>query len=311
MKIIIIGRTKTLIDSANLLIQNGHEITGIITSKAAPDYQINEIEYKNYAIRLNVPFLHDSKIKLETFKKKFEKTKADIAISLNYSGIISKDVVDFFPHGILNAHGGDLPRYRGNACQAWAIINGEKKIGICIHKMIGGELDSGDIIVRDYIKISHKTKIKDVYDEFEKIIPNLFLNSIKKLEKDPSYYLEKQSQNPKDILRCYPRKPEDGRIDWELSAVQIHRLIRASSEPYEGAYTFFDSKKIIIWEADLVNENYDWIGIPGQFAEFDNEGNLFVLTGEGKLKLLEIEFDSKRDKPKEFFKSLRSRFESN
>ena len=38
-------------------------------------------------------------------------------------------------------------RYRGNACQAWAILNGEK-ISLCIHKMIGGELDSGDIITR-------------------------------------------------------------------------------------------------------------------------------------------------------------------
>ena len=38
-----------------------------------------------------------------------------------------EEVIDFFELGILNAHGGDLPRYRGNACQAWAIINGEER----------------------------------------------------------------------------------------------------------------------------------------------------------------------------------------
>ena len=59
-----------------------------------------------------------------------------------------------------NAHGGDLPRYRGNACQAWAIINGENKIGLCIHKMIGGELDISDIIARDFLKIDLGTKLQ-------------------------------------------------------------------------------------------------------------------------------------------------------
>ncbi|GAB1465742.1 hypothetical protein MASR2M54_12420 [Aliarcobacter cryaerophilus] len=56
-----------------------------------------------------------------------KKTDCEIAVSLNYSSIISQNVIDLFPLGVLNAHGGDLPRYRGNACQAWAIINGEEK----------------------------------------------------------------------------------------------------------------------------------------------------------------------------------------
>ena len=72
---------------------------------------------------------------------------------------IPNKIINYFNYGILNAHGGDLPRYRGNACQAWAILNGENKIGLCIHKMVGGELDSGDIISRDYLDIGENTKI--------------------------------------------------------------------------------------------------------------------------------------------------------
>ena len=72
---------------------------------------------------------------------------------MNYTGIIPQSIIDIFQYGILNAHGGDLPRYRGNARQAWA-HNGEKSIGLCIHKMIGGEIDMcGDIIARDYSKL--------------------------------------------------------------------------------------------------------------------------------------------------------------
>ena len=55
-----------------------------------------------------------------------EYNNLDIGISYNYVDIINQDTIDLFKLGILNAHGGDLPRYRGNACQAWAILNKEK-----------------------------------------------------------------------------------------------------------------------------------------------------------------------------------------
>jgi UDP-4-amino-4-deoxy-L-arabinose formyltransferase/UDP-glucuronic acid dehydrogenase (UDP-4-keto-hexauronic acid decarboxylating) len=310
MKIIIIGRTKALIDSANLLIENGHEIVGIITSRAAPDYQINEIDFKNYAKELNIPFIHHPKIKLEILLNYFEKINPDIAISINYSGIIIKDVVDFFPLGILNVHGGDLPKYRGNACQAWAIINGEDKIGLCVHKMIGDELDSGDIISRTYIKIGKETSIGDIYKKFEKLIPNMLIDSINKLDSDPEFILEKQSTNPEKIIRCYPRNPEDGLINWNNSSVQIHKLIRASGKPYPGAFTFLNSDRVIIYKSRVVEEKKMWYGIPGQFAEFTKDNTLNILTGDGKLELIEIEFKGKKCKPGKIFNSLRSRFKN-
>ena len=75
------------------------------------------------------------------------------------------------------SHGGDLPRYRGNACQAWAILNGEDRIGLCIHRMIGDELDSGDIIARDYFSIDQTTKVTKAWEWLHKKIPELFLEA--------------------------------------------------------------------------------------------------------------------------------------
>ena len=310
MKVIIIGRTKVLLDSAKLLHQKGHEIVGIITSKAAPEYKVNEVDFENYAKELNVPFLHDPKIGIKTLEEKFGNTKTDIAISINYSGIIPSKVINFFPHGILNAHGGDLPRYRGNACQAWAIINGEKEIGLCIHKMIGGELDSGNIISREYLPIYDDTTITDVYKEFDRLIPEMFLECIDILKTNKNFVLKKQSKLPEDFLRCYPRKPEDGRIDWKAPAVHIHRLIRASCEPYEGAYTYLEGEKVIIWKSELVKSKENWLGVPGQFAEFDGHGFLNILTGNGKLKLTDIEISKTRSVPNVFFNSVRNRFKN-
>ena len=98
--------------------------------------------------------------------------------------------------------------YRGNACQAWAIINGENKIGLCIHKMIGGELDNGDIIARDFLKIDLGTKVTDAWNWMTNRTLSLYLEALKALEKDHNFILETQSKDPEKALRCYPRRPD-------------------------------------------------------------------------------------------------------
>ena len=115
-------------------------------------------------------------------------------MSINYTGVIPQTIIDLFDNGILNAHGGDLPRYRGNACQAWALINGEERIGLCIHKMIGGELDSGDIIARDYMNVTYNTKISEVWNWMEDRTPVLIEDAIEAIAKNPNFILEQQSR---------------------------------------------------------------------------------------------------------------------
>ena len=116
--------------------------------------------------------------------------QADIAVSINYTGAVPQAVIDLFPLGILNAHGGDLPRYRGNACQARAIPNGEERIGLCVHRMIGGELDSGDIIARDYLAIDHTTKVTRVWEWMSMRTPELMLEAVQMLDANPDFLLE-------------------------------------------------------------------------------------------------------------------------
>ena len=68
-------------------------------------------------------------------------------------------------------------------------------------------------------------------------IPSMFLSSIQQLIKDPNYILERQSVNIEDSLRCFPRKPEDGKIDWSNTSDEVLRLINASNKPFTGAFT--------------------------------------------------------------------------
>ncbi|MBI88587.1 MAG: formyl transferase [Candidatus Marinimicrobia bacterium] len=304
MRIAIIGRTEILFESAKLLSKSGNDIVCIVTAKEAPEYKIKTSDFEKIANEWHIPFVNTPRI-IETIDL-LKKIKPDIGVSVNYTGIIPQSVIDIFPYGIINAHGGDLPRYRGNACQAWAIINCENKIGLCIHKMNGGEVDSGDILAREYFGININTKIGDVLKWTFERVPVLFNKSVEELKKNPEFYLEKQSTESKDILRCYPRLPEDGRIDWSKSSKDILRLINATNKPYGGAYGYFQEKKIIIWDAQIINDGEVFFAIPGQVILIG--GNFIIVAcGEGKLKILIVEYENQVCESNKIVKSIRKR----
>ena len=129
--------------------------------------------------------------------------------------------------------------------------------------MKGGELDSGDIVQRDFLPIDINTRISQVYDWFEIVIPKLYLQSVAILESGNYDQIIHQSTDPKDALRCYPRSSEDGEIDWTLSAEELLRLINASSEPYDGAFCSWKNEKLIIWRAAIEEDNENYVAIPG------------------------------------------------
>ena len=284
MKIAVIGRSELLYDTATRLEAAGHEIVCILTAKEAPEYRRKASDFKQLSSTLGIPFAQGPKI-LEHVEF-LRSTSADIAVSINYTGVVPQSVIDLFPLGILNAHGGDLPRYRGNACQAWAIINGENSVGLCIHRMIGGELDSGDIIAREYLPIDFTTKVTSIWSWMNSRTPELMLQAVQKLAANPDYFLEQQSKDPEKALRCYPRKPEDGRIDWSKSAIDVLRLINACNKPYAGAFCYLEGEKVIIWDAQLIEDSENYCAIPGQIT---HKSKVFfeVACSSGKLRILE------------------------
>ena len=308
MKIAIIGRSELLLETAELLLKKGFVIPLVITSKAAPEYKKKEQDFKVLAERVNATFIQTGKINsTEVIDKIKSLGIIDVAVSINYSGVIADEIVDLFPMGILNAHGGDLPRYRGNACQAWAIINGEEKIGLCIHKMIGGELDSGDIILKSFLPITINTRVGEAYEWMETEIPVLMFKAIRKLNKNINDTY-KQSKDPKDALRTYPRNPDDGKIDWTKDAESIIRLINASSEPFVGAFSHYNGGKLIIWRASLFIDDENYYAVPGQIAKINKDsGSIIVITGKGKIEISEIGMNNERTDPARIIKSIRTR----
>ncbi len=304
-----IGRTEILYNTINLLRTNGHQAKLIITSKEAPEYTRTSEDFRHLAKEINAEFLYTPKI---NDPENIERIKSlghiDICISVNCVSIINQEVINLFPLGILNAHSGNLPKYRGNAPVAWAIINGDDVIGHCIHNMIGGELDSGNIIIRNLYQTNINTKIKEVYNWISTITPGMFLEAFNVFEKNKDYYLEQQPIDKSNVLRTYPRIPEDGKIDWNKSNMEILRLINASSEPYSGAFCEYNNDNLIIWSAGIEDDEERCCGVPGQVTAIDKSDNsILVLTGDGKLRIKEVSLNNQRIRPAEVIKSLRNR----
>lgn len=305
MKVAVLGRSEILYAIVEDLIQNGHEVTSIVSPLEAPEYSRTAEDFRALSRAHGIPF--SSGLAMNDLTEFLQIGEPDIGVSVNYPVVISSEVIDSLPLGILNVHGGDLPRYRGNACQAWAILNGEDRIGLCVHKMEGGKLDSGDIISRDYFAVDVSTSITSVHEWMTARSPALVMEALTSLDDDPSFLLEKQSESGKVPLRCFPRKPEDARIDWTVSALEVVRLIKASSRPYRGAYCYLDDVEVTIWDAAIANFLHEFLAVPGQVMEIGHS-EIIVACGEGVIKLTEWEVDGSATRAKASVRSVRQRF---
>ena len=286
MKVALIGRTQWLYETGRYLHANGIEIPLVITASPAPEYSRKISDFERFAREIGAGFYVAKHLYNKALVLKLE--QCDVGVSVNWPFVISQESIEHFRGGILNAHMGDLPRYRGNACPNWAIINGEKEIAISIHVMEGRYLDCGRVITQKKITLNDNTYITDIYNRANSVIPSLFLEALSLLSKNPYYMLKYADSDSPDSLRCYPRKPEDSRISWSDTAENIHRLIRASSRPFLGAYGFFEGKRIIVWKSELFFDHEHYCAVPGQVCAVNPE-YFVVITGKGKLKITEWE----------------------
>ena len=70
----------------------------------------------------------------------------DLIISIRFGQIFKPALIKIPRLGVLNLHSGILPKYRGILASFWAVLNGEKKLGMTLHYITDSGIDTGDII---------------------------------------------------------------------------------------------------------------------------------------------------------------------
>jgi len=305
------GRTRILYDSIKALVSAGHVPRVVGTCRASPESEIKEADFARLAAEFGTDFFDCAAINSDDIVDKLARARAEVAVSVNWLTVVKERVCSLFPHGVLNCHAGDLPRYRGNAPYAYAILQNEPYMGLCIHKMEPGVLDSGAIIVRRQVPITESTYVGDLINDCGRLAPQMFCEALRGLETG-DIIPKPQPADPSLTLRCYPRRPEDGLIDWSLPADAICRLVRASSTPFAGAYTFFEGKPVVIWSARAEASQCSYLGVPGQVVERRISGEVLVLTSQGFVVVERMtDANGRPIVPTDVVKSLRQRFGMN
>ena len=290
MRFAALGRTRWLLDSIARLAQAGHEPVLIGTAPPAPEYGVGEADFERVAREHGCAYFADPAINTQRYADLALASGAQVAVSMNWPILLGARIRSCFEHGVVNAHAGDLPRYRGNACPNWAILNGEDRVVVTLHRMDDG-LDDGPILLQDKISLTTGTYISDVYRELGDLVPRLFTELLDLLSHG-TLVPKVQDTSPPAALRCYPRHPQDGRIDWRQPAGELAALVRASAEPFAGAYTYLDGRLLRIWRARQTDLPFPWLGVPGQVAQrFSATGDVAVLCGQGVLTIEEVQME--------------------
>ncbi|CAN7510798.1 formyltransferase family protein [Pseudomonas sp. LjRoot71] len=311
MKILAIGRSEYLLNTLRVLSKS-HQIVGVITGPATDESLAKEEDFRKFAERQSCGYICSSVIDNSVLSF-CDSVGADVAVSVNWISVIGSQFIERFPQGVLNAHCGDIPEYRGNAILNWAILRGEKELTISVHKMMAGELDVGDVYARRSFLLNKQDSVGDLVERLGSEIPLAYSQALGNLERgvclrDYSEVLLRQG------FRCYPRLPEDGCIEWSCSAVEIDKLVRASSRPYPGAFTVLmykgELRKLIVWSSRVVCDATLDVGVPGHVIWNDRDsGETHVYTGSGVLALRSVQWVGGEDfRPGEYFKSIRMRF---
>ncbi|MFH0792157.1 MAG: methionyl-tRNA formyltransferase [bacterium] len=197
---------------------------------------------KMIAINNNLPVYHPKKDN-EDLEKKIREIEPDLVIVAAYNRLIPKEVLEIPKYGFINVHPSLLPNWRGASPLQATILNGDKETGVMIIKM-DEIIDHGPIIAERTINLTNpKIKFLELSDQLAHIGAELLIDVVPKLIEGSA--LSKIQDDEKATYTKIITK-EDGRINWNNSAEQIERQIRAY-DPWPSAYT------IISCEGDKYN----------------------------------------------------------
>ena len=158
--------------------------------------------------------------------------RPDFLFSFYYRSLLPAALLRSARRGALNMHGSLLPRYRGRAPVNWAILKGERETGATLHYMVE-RADAGDIVDQLAVPILTDDDARDVFAKVTVAAETVLARSLPKLIAGTA------ERRPQAILpgEYFGRRtPEDGRIDWQRPAREIHDLVRAVAPPFPGAF---------------------------------------------------------------------------
>lgn len=299
MKILFMGTPDIAAESLKAIYAAGHEICAVITVPDKPKGRGMKMIFspvKEFAIEKNIKILQPEKLaNNEELKAEIRELKPDIMCVVAYGKYIPKSYIKMCKYEPINVHPSLLPKYRGSAPIQWAVLNGDKETGVST-MYISEKMDAGDIILQEKVQIGEYETTGELWDRLSALGGKLLVKTLEQIEKGIAPRIP-QSENYSEASMI---QKEMSKIDWtKLSKEEIKNLVRGLN-PFMGAYSLIDNKKIKFWQVRIVDELEEISKLtleeaePGEVLLANDKKGLFVKAKDGIVSIIELQGENAR-----------------
>jgi methionyl-tRNA formyltransferase len=235
---------------------------------------------KDLALQHGYIPLQPERAKEEPFHEAVRSLQPDLIVVVAYGQILPKSILNIPRYGAVNVHASLLPKYRGSAPIAWAILNGEKMTGVTTMVMDEG-MDTGDILLQRETPMGEEETCEMLQDRLASSGAQLLKETLEKIK---AGNVRPIPQDHSKATYAPLLKKEDGRINWEKGAREIDRQVRAFN-PWPGAFTTLGDQLLKIYKGEIRERTPTgrpgavvWIG--SDFIEVEAEDPFLSRTSE-------------------------------
>ena len=261
------------------LLAAGHEIACVYCRPPRPagrGQQPRPAPVAALAERHGIEVRSPTSLKGEPERDRFAALGADLAVVVAYGLILPEPVFAAPRLGAINLHASLLPRWRGAAPIARAILAGDRETGVSAMVLEAG-LDTGPILLQGRQPIAADATAGSLHDELAGLGAPLMVRAVAGLA-DATLGTQPQAA----AGATYADKIDKGeaRLDWRRPAAELERLVRGLN-PAPGAWFAAGGERIKLHRAQVIEAN----GAPGTVLD----DRLTVACGAGALRLLRLQ----------------------
>jgi methionyl-tRNA formyltransferase len=284
MRTVIVGNRKLARHLLRHTLAEGWNVVGaVVPDGELAAKQANFVPFSELVADTNCRLYETEDINnSETFEW-LQKLNPDLCLCGGWSQIIKPRVLNIPDRGFLGFHSSRLPEGRGGAPVNWSLIDGEDEVWISLFHYEAG-VDAGDVITQGSVPVRHRDDVATVFDALANRACQLLSSVRQPLETDS---VTADPQAVSNATYRPRRQPQDGLIDWGRDPDQQYDWVRAQTDPYPGAYTFYNGERLTVWECepvDVPNVN----ATPGEVIEIVPEEGVDVRTGSGTVRLTRV-----------------------
>lgn len=273
MKIVFAGTPELAVPILEALIHSSHEIVAVYTQPDRPagrGRQLHESPIKQLAKKHQLPLFQPEKL------REFEHDNIDVFVVAMYGLLIPEFILRKPKYGCINVHPSLLPRWRGAAPIIHPLLAGDTETGVTIMKMDKG-LDTGDILMQEKYVILPTDNIRTLENTLSAMGAKLLLKTLENIS-----HIQPIKQDESLVTYAHKVEKIDAQIDWQKSAVDIHRQIRT----FYPAFTHLDDQLIKVWEAEVIPQ--DFSASPGSILDAGQMG-IDIATGKYILRVKKLQ----------------------